>query len=365
MPKPSIPRVLKTSLAGGLAIGLLAFGAMACSEDETATPNPSTPVATATTTASATPSGTPSGEPGTSDYTLRGGVNDPEDVNIAVLAYLPAAITVPTGSTVKWDITGPEPHSVTFPTASQPLPSPEDPSLPMFFAPTPPTKPYDGTEFVNSGLGPLGPDPFSFEMEFGAAGTYAYVCVIHPAMTGTVVVVDDAAGADTQEAVTARGDAELEPLLEEGRAAKAALLAMPPTSTANGDGTTTWTVEMGITTPHTDVLAFQPVNVEVKAGDTVTFVNNSGAPHTATFAGGQPVPPPGTPGEEVPTGPSPITLDATVFASSGYVPPDAPPGGGPPLEVRQFSFVVPAAGAWEYICVLHIPSGMAGVINAQ
>lgn len=342
-------------MVGGSLFGLLALGTVACSEDETATPAPATATATAA----------PTDAPSVAAYTVRGGINDPEDINIAVLAYLPAAISIPTGATVKWDIAGPEPHSVTFPTAAQPVPAPDDPSLATFFAPTPPTKPYDGTEFVNSGLGPLGPGGFGFEMTFGKAGTYTYVCVIHPVMTGTVYVVDDAAAADTAEAITTRGDTEAKGYLEEGRAAKAALLATPPVSTANADGTTTWTVEMGTTTPHTDVLAFQPVDAKVKAGDTVTFVNNSGAPHSATFAGGQAVPPPGTPGEEVPTGPSPITLDATKFASSGYVPPNAPPGAGPPIEARQFSFVIPSAGAWNYICVLHVPSGMAASITAE
>ncbi|HEX4528138.1 MAG TPA: hypothetical protein VIA11_01895, partial [Acidimicrobiia bacterium] len=44
-------------------------------------------------------------------------------------------------------------------------------------------------------------------------------------------------------------------------------------------------VKLGASTAHTDVLAFAPTPKNVKAGDHVTFVNNSSAPHTASFGG--------------------------------------------------------------------------------
>jgi plastocyanin len=203
-------------------------------------------------------------------------------------------------------------------------------------------------------------------MSFAAPGAYGYVCVIHPTMTGTVTVVAEGETADSPEDVRARGDDEMAQWLEEGRAAKAELLAKPLASEANDDGSTTWFVEMGATTLHTDILAFQPVEATIAAGDSVVFVNNSGAPHTASFPEGNPVSPPGTPGEELAVpGPSPLTLTPGEYLSTGFVPPDAPPGGGPPLEVRQFTVVIPEAGSFGYICLLHVPSGMQGVVTAE
>jgi plastocyanin len=123
---------------------------------------------------------------------------------------------------------------------------------------------------------------------------------------------------------------------------------------------------MGTSTAHADILAFKPVPVGVKAGDQVTFVNDSGAPHTATFFGQQPpIASPLDPrvGQPLP-GPSPQMLDATKLFNTGLLPPNAPPGAGPPLPARSFTFVVPKAGSYSYVCLLHAPSQMTGAITA-
>lgn len=294
---------------------------------------------------------------------LRAGLNDPEDPTIAVTEYLPETVTVETGTTVSWELAGPEPHSVTFlpPDEERPPPSEARPLFPS----EPLDEPYDGTQRANSGLVPLGPEPTTFEMEFAEAGTYQYFCVIHPGMTGTVEVVEDGEPADTQEEVTARGDEQLEEWLQEGREAKQALLDQEVRQETQ-DGTTTWYVEMGITTEHTDVLAFSPTPAEISAGDRVVFVNNTGAPHTATFPGGrEELPAPDDPAVmEVVPGPSPQTLEAGTYYNTGELPPNAPPGAEPPEEVRTFAFDVPEAGTYSYVCLLHVPSGMAGTIEA-
>jgi plastocyanin len=63
-------------------------------------------------------------------------------------------------------------------------------------------------------------------------------------------------------------------------------------------------------------------------------------------------------------GKSPQTLNATDFFNTGWLPPNAPPGAGPPEAARSFTFTVPAAGTYAYVCILHSPSGMAGTIQA-
>lgn len=297
---------------------------------------------------------------------LRAGLNDPEDPTIAVLEFLPEAVTVAAGTTVEWTFPASEAHSVTFLPPGQALPPPgSDPSL---FAPKPPVGPYDGRTLVNSGLLPAGPGPAApFKVTFPEPGEFRYLCVIHPQMTGSVKVVAEGAEADQQRQITERGDKETSQWLEEGRAAKKKLVEAPLQSEETPGGRTNWRVAMGVTTPHTDVLAFAPVPALVKAGDQVTFVNDTLAPHTATFPGrtGSLPQDPGDPRAARPApGPSPQTLNAEDFFNTGELPPNAPPGSGPPEQARSFTFVVPRAGDYSYVCVFHAASRMVGTIKA-
>jgi plastocyanin len=298
---------------------------------------------------------------------MQAGLNDSKDPTIAVLEYLPQSITVTAGTTVEWRIPGPEPHTVTFMPPGQ-TPPPPNKAAPLF-TPTPaPNGVYDANSLVNSGLVPQGPAPAPpFRLTFPRAGTFSYVCLIHPQMTGTVNVVAAGTKADTQADVDARGATEGDQWLAEGRAAKQKMTTTPPTSSRNADGTTTWKVEMGTSTPHTDILAFAPPSPDVKVGDTVTFVNNSAAPHTASFAGKGSLPQnPEDPAAQKPTpGPSPQTLNATEVFNTGTLPPNAPPGSGPPEPARSYSYLVKAPGNYTYVCIYHAPSGMAGSIKVS
>lgn len=291
------------------------------------------------------------------------GINDPKDPNIAVLEYMPSKLTVTKGTKVTWDIAGPEPHSVTFvpPGTTVPPSTESDPSL-VF--PTPPTGPYDGTTLVNSGVLPLGETSQvqHFSMSFAKTGTYTYYCVLHPNMVGTVEVTD--AEQDSQRKIAKTVNRQKAKYLKEGEAAKAKLLKAEPKSTKSSDGTTTYTVQMGTSTPHTDVLAFAPSPRHVEAGDHVTFVNNSSAPHTASF-GGPLVPTIPTADNVVQPqpGPSPQTLAQDTYLNTGWLPPKTKQG--PTLAERSYTYEVPAPGKYKYVCVLHLPSGMAGEIDAS
>ncbi|HET8784112.1 MAG TPA: cupredoxin domain-containing protein [Candidatus Limnocylindrales bacterium] len=77
-------------------------------------------------------------------------------IGIVDLAFEPAALEVPTGTTVRWTNTGAAPHTATA---------------------------EDGTfdsEILQAGE--------AFEHTFTAPGTYAYVCKVHPDMTGSISV---------------------------------------------------------------------------------------------------------------------------------------------------------------------------------
>jgi plastocyanin len=295
---------------------------------------------------------------------VQAGLNDQTDVNIAVLAYLPQSVTVKAGSAVEWRFAGPEPHSVTFVATGTTLPPPG--SDQKLFAPTPAANgSYDGKSLVNSGLLPLGPAPADpFRLTFPTAGKFTYQCVIHPQMTGNVTVVGSDGKADTQVDIDKRSGTELNQWLDEGRVAKKKMVDTPPVKTVEG-GVTTYKVQMGTSTAHTDVLGFAPVDTALKPGDKVTFVNDSGAPHTASFAGkaGLPQSPVDPAVDKAAPGPSPQTLNANAFFNTGLLPPNAPPGSGPPEVARSFTFVVPAAGTYAYVCLLHSTSGMAGTLK--
>ena len=134
-----------------------------------------------------------------------------------MLEFLPQTVKVATGTTVTWEIAGPEPHSVTFvPPGTAPPSVDKDPSL---FTPTPATGPYDGTTMANSGVLPLGEtsEVQKFSMSFASPGKYTYYCVLHPDMVGTLQVTSGTQ--DSQQKITKAGNAETKKYLAEGEAA--------------------------------------------------------------------------------------------------------------------------------------------------
>ena len=80
----------------------------------------------------------------------------PNAVSISNFAFAPATLTVPVGTTVTWTNHDEEPHTVVA---------------------------GDGS-FHSPGLG----TDATFSNTFATAGTFDYVCSIHPFMHGTVVV---------------------------------------------------------------------------------------------------------------------------------------------------------------------------------
>ncbi|MCU1346653.1 MAG: hypothetical protein JWL70_2919 [Acidimicrobiia bacterium] len=371
---------IRTATRWSVAVMLTTSALLAaCSDDSSSTSAATTGAAATTTAITAAPTPTTASAPSTtaveaipvptvSGIEVQTGINDPKDPNVAVLQYMPAKVTVPVNTPVRWTWAGTiEPHSVTFLAPGVKLPPPGSDT--SWFVPKPATGAYDGTTTASSGLLPLGPAPVKpLEMTFSKPGTYSYVCVIHPNMQGTVEVVDATAKVDTAQEVAQRRVTEEAQWLAEGRAIKAKLAATPVKSAPNPNGTTTWTVLMGASGPHTDVLAFSPTPAGVKKGDTVTFLNNSGAPHTASFfgTGAEVITNPIDPRVDKPApGASPQTLSPAGFFNTGLLPPDAPPGSGPPEAARSFTFKVDQAGTYSYVCILHSPSSMIGRIVAS
>ena len=80
----------------------------------------------------------------------------PDAVLIKNFAFVPAALTVKVGDTVTWTNQDGEPHTVS----------------------------ADGGQFHSPGMDANA----TYSYTFAAAGTYDYVCSVHPFMRGSVVV---------------------------------------------------------------------------------------------------------------------------------------------------------------------------------
>src|SRR5690242_16275704 len=67
------------------------------------------------------------------------------------------------------------------------------------------------------------------------------------------------------------------------------VVALPATQVSRAqDGPRTMTVLAGVGQDTMDVLAFFPQNIRVRAGDTITWKQNSDAGHTVSFVGSYP-----------------------------------------------------------------------------
>ncbi|MBD0276218.1 MAG: hypothetical protein ICV73_30370, partial [Acetobacteraceae bacterium] len=174
-------------------------------------------------------------------------------------AYFPNPLAIAVGDTVNFQFRGF--HTVTF-LGGQPAPRFEIPGAEAgtlllnpqaFFPSVPPgttSVTYDGTGFLNSGA-PEEPEPEGegeggesaapppFAVTFTTAGSYTYLCLIHPGMVARLVV--EPAGAalpETPAQATARGQAQLQEVLATMRAsAEAVRFAQPLSVEAPGRAT--------------------------------------------------------------------------------------------------------------------------------
>ncbi len=199
-------------------------------------------------------------------------------------------------------------------------------------------------------------------------------------MTATVVVQEaGSALADDQAAVDARGERERASLIEEGKAEIAR--HEQATATRRDDGTTLWEVTTGAGEGQARVFRFLPNALDIKAGDTVRWVNRSKTePHTVTFLGTGAEQPEDILVEPQAGGPpkivqNPLTLfpqGGRDFRGEGYLNSGflgelngQPLPGGPAFEL---TFDTP--GEYPYYCVLHAGGpddehGMAGTITVS
>jgi len=276
--------------------------------------------------------------------------------------YTPGEVTILVGDSVKFAVNSDEPHSITFGNGPADAPPPFWP-VAGFTAPAPDapepinlgTATYNGTGFLNTSLIGKGS---SATVTFTAAGTFGFICVIHPGMAGKVNVV--ASGTTTTQAeADTRAQATRDAILGQVAPLTASTEAEVK-QTKRSDGTSLWDIyataltdpgpQPGGGTGFLELLQFMPPSFNVTAGDTVRW--NSSAVHTVTFpAAGQD-----------PTTIDPFTAPVTTatvydgksFYNSGLF----VFGGGP----TSYELTFPKAGSFPYICALHWPLGQKGTI---
>jgi plastocyanin len=281
---------------------------------------------------------------GPASWNLDAGTGDA--TGVAALKFYTPAITINAGDTITWKVGG-NAHTIAFLTAGQVPPAPDSPAAQ---APAGGTT-VDGTTFTSSGIVFPAPGHDTFALTFPIAGTYAYHCLIHPGMDGTVTV--NAAGTaypQDQAAITAAAtaaeavDIAAGHVLEQG---------FSPSSTKNADGTTTYHLAAGVGANRVSILRYIGSTLKIHVGDTVEWTNgdSNGEPHSVSF---------GTePQDPSALGPAGGSLydGKTAWVSSGLF------LGAPIPGPHSYSITFTKAGTFKYFCVLHDVVGMSGSVT--
>lgn len=272
---------------------------------------------------------------------------------VAGNAFLPRSITVPVGSKVTWTVASDEAHTITFPAQGAPPPGGPPPAWPATAKPGDAVT-VDGTAFVNTGIVLKGT---TLNVTFAKAGTYAYLCAIHPGMTAEVKVVEKGQPytSAAQAANTAKSEGDAILAMVSGLRTEA---NVPAGQTKQADGSTLWSVRIGAMkaapTGDLEIYEYFPAQLTVKAGDTVKWT--AATPHTVTFLSGQTLPP-GPPDQAPAVKPS-DKYDGKSIYNSGLL----AAGPGAPAD---FQLIFPNKGSFSYLCLLHGPIGHVGTVVVE
>jgi plastocyanin len=108
------------------------------------------------------------------------------DELVAVNRFSPVSVSVKVGDTVTWTGQSPYmPHTISF---ESPFRGPSDPDA-FLPAGAKSGSAYSGAVAHSGTIGPPPEFPTnSFSLKFTKAGTYTYICILHPGMAGVVEV---------------------------------------------------------------------------------------------------------------------------------------------------------------------------------
>jgi plastocyanin len=268
------------------------------------------------------------------------------DMGIQVSTYFPNDITIDAGDSVTWTSQTAEPHTITFLAGGQA--PPEDP-----FSPPAGGSNYSGSGYFNSGpiIGAPAPGFLqSYTLTFSQPGTYAYICLFHPFMTGTVhVQPTGAAYPESQSAYDRQSNQLQHRFLAQGDALRGTALGISLSDASHA------AVAAGAGNGTATVMRFLPDRLAIPVGTTVTWTNRDPMePHTVTFG-----PEPKGPNAEF----TPVGLDGPAHATISHPDQQVNSGAfGGMLSPSTFKVTFSAPGKYPYICMLHDMMGMVGTI---
>ena len=339
---------------------------------------------------------------------LVGGASGTSSLN----EYFPRYLEIRAGDTVTWRMNGKadDPHTVTFARDLDEVvdivPRPNGGPGEFIFAPTlvdpsrrpgAPVEEYQPGGYFNSGImfgyriGADVPLIDTYSLKFPEPGTYQYICGIHEFHRGTVVV-KEATDPDLPNQEEISRAARLQMQFGLGIVNSLQTLVAQETTVLDvevgPDGTSRYIVAAGMGTPEAEVLEFFPRNLQIKKGDTVTWVSTRF--HAVVFSGeggevpvfyqteqrarGTPIivanpcvifPSDQVPGDsfpDIPCTPPPEgtpspEYDGKGFRSSGLIGYGQRPGG------LGYSLTFTEAGTFSYSCPIHL--GMVGRVTVS
>ncbi|MBP1965223.1 plastocyanin/azurin family copper-binding protein [Paenibacillus aceris] len=263
-------------------------------------------------------------------------------------SMFPKVIYIHEGDTVKFtDGAKLTPHTVTFLAGAAPL-NPQDPKS---LAPSVPSgSKWDGKGMINSGLLDPGDD---YSITFTAAGAYPYACILHPLMTGTVVVLPAGASIPNLIEQTAGVKSDVDDLLAQVEALKH--VNMDGHYMRHADGSTMYMIDAGMGHRGFSMNTMMPETLYINEGDSVEWTNNNlYEPHFVTFNKPSDLNFFGPNGEFNPQFMAPAggaSFDGSGFTNSGML-----------MAQKAYSLTFTKAGSYTYECYLHSGSKMTGTI---
>jgi plastocyanin len=299
------------------------------------------------------------GVKGHQKYTIQADQQEPAGKKIQYSEFFPGNLTAQAGDTIVFRNRSSEaPHTFTFGVKADRSnsPAPAGPKglnaavfQPCFDAGGPsktltdcknPNLPaYDGKGYWNSGVLDPGQGKTA-EVKLAndiPDGQYTFVCVLHTAMNGVLTIGKDRKS--TADVDKAASDAE-------SKAKSAALDVKAPATQRTAKSVT---VSAGWGTPAISYNQFTPLEVTIKAGETVTWADrHPEEPHTVTFA--SPFKSPDDPRVVAALGVKSGGDYTGGFTNSGFI-------GGP----NTFTLRFPKAGTYSYVCAIH--PGMQGTVK--
>lgn len=183
------------------------------------------------------------------------------DMAIQGLGFYPGVITINEGDTINWTLGGNLVHTISFLSGlSPPSPDSQDATTPSGGST------YNGTGFVSAGL--LMPGA-NYSLTFTKAGTYLYQCLIHPGMSGLVIVQPvNSSYPSNQAEYTSQGQNELLSDIDTGQKLVDNLSL---TTSSEPDGTTIFHVPADIPLPTNANVAIDSINSNVTGNASLNF----------------------------------------------------------------------------------------------